>query len=386
MSTIDDKKSNNDELLSNLRGFLTNIFGLFLVVILYVGHGALLIYICRLAQSSLLPTDIYCYPYEETKPSIDPIQTNVFTTYTNNSPPMSVKLGFPYNKYNATNKLLDLFRKYKQEPQSNFLGNYFVSILTSLMHINYVTLDTTLNIFNAYLPESVLLLLSPFLMGGVLLLLFFINHLGFLYYWFSNMGWFFKTNVQEGNTGGPKWEDVGMLQPFRYMGAICLVVLFALLCLVCFPFFSMLSSAIMMWCLCSCYTYKAEMHNQMVTCMALVRDVFRYYKVPVMSVVSLLVVSTAFSKLGPVQGIFSLLVVGLIYFGIISVDIFHPTKLGETMSPMTTFDQARKVCQKVTPQKPKHGVLYNLLFGEQSGGGGGNLLKELRGLAKKMNV
>jgi hypothetical protein len=241
-------------------------------------------------------------------------------------------------------------------------------------------LDTTLNIFNAYLPESVLLLLSPFLMGGILLLLFFINHLGFLYYWFSNMGWFFKTNTQEGNTGGPKWEDVGMLQPVRYMGAIFLVILFAVVCLVCFPFFSMLSSAIMMWCLFSCFTYKAEMHNQMVTCMALARDVFRYYKVPIMSVLSLLVVSTAFSKLGPVQGIFSLLVVGLIYFGIISVDIFHPTKLGETMSPMTTFDQAQKVCQKVTPKKETHGLLYNLLFGEQSGG---NLLKELRGLAKK---
>jgi len=381
MSTIDDKKSNNDELLSNLRGFLTHIFTLFLVVIIYVGQGALLIYICRLAQSSLLPTDIHCYPYEAFIPTIQSIQTNVFTTYANDGTPMSVKLGFPYNNYNSTNKLLDMFRKYKQEPQSNFLGNYFVSIFTSLIHVNYTTLDTVLNILNAYLPESVLLLLSPFLMGGILLLLFFINHVGFLYYWFSNMAWFFKTNTQESNKGEPKWENVGMFQPVRYMGAIFLVFLFAILCLACFPFFSMLSSGIMMWCLFSCFTYKAEMHNKTVTCLALIRDVFRYYKVPIMAIVSLFIISSAFSKLGTIQGIFSLVVVGLIYFGIISIDIFHPTKLGETMTPMTSFEQAKKTCQYVSPSKEKHGFLYDMLFGKQTGGSK-DILKELRKFSK----
>lgn len=382
MSTIDDKKSNNDELLSKIRGFLTTIFSLILVIILFVGQGALLIYICRLAQSSLLPTDIHCYPYEAFIPTIQPIQTNVFTTTAADGTSMSVKLGFPYNNYNSTNKLLDMFRKYKKEPQSNFLGNYFVAIFTSLIHVNYSTLDTVLNIMNAYLPESVLLLLSPFFMGGILLLLFFINHLGFLYYWFSNMGWFFKTNTQEGNTGEPKWENVGMFQPVRYTGAIFLVILFSLLCFACFPFFSMLSSGIMMWCLFSCFTYKAEMNNKTVTCLALIRDVFRYYKVPIMSVVSIFVISTAFSKLGPIQGAFSLLVVGLIYFGIISMDIFQPTKLGETMSPVTSFEQAQKVCQQVSDAtKEKHGFLYNMLFGKQTGG---NLLKDLRKLSKTM--
>jgi hypothetical protein len=134
-SAIDDKKeetskNDTDNLTSGLAGFITSIIAVILLVILYFSSSGLVLFVCKLAQSNILPTEENCYPYTENKPNIESIKTNIFTTFT--EPEMSMKLEFPYDDYNSGNKIIDSFRQYKNKPSSNFLANYFISICEQL--------------------------------------------------------------------------------------------------------------------------------------------------------------------------------------------------------------------------------------------------------------
>ena len=229
-SAIDEKQaelnssSGKGEIYSNITGFITSIITIIILIGIYFSSSGLILYACKLAQSNILPTEIHCTPYEETQPNIQPIQTNIFTT--NTEPPLSMKMSFPYDKYNASNQVLDMIRQYKHQSDSNFLGNYFISILESLIHMNYFVFNKILNIFNENLPESVIVMLSPILVFIIVSLVFFHDHLYLIYLWFANMGWFFKKNSNESGKGQPKWDDVTMASPTDYGLAICLVMLF----------------------------------------------------------------------------------------------------------------------------------------------------------------
>jgi hypothetical protein len=99
-----------------------------------------------------------------------------------------------------------------------------------------------------------------------------------------------------------------------------------------------------------------------------------------MAIFSILVVLSAFTNLGKVPGIISLLILVSIYFGLLSIDLFKPNN--ETnLSTLVSYKQAIKQCNLNEPLKKKHGFLYNLL----SGGSGTNLTKDLKKISKQIN-
>ena len=89
----------------------------------------------------------------------------------------------------------------------------------------------------------------------------------------------------------------------------------------------------------------------------------------------------AFSNLGVIPGLFSILVAGLIYWGVISLDTFKP--IPETnLSPSVSYEQAKKTCSnRPTGLKQKHDFLYNLFLGQN----GGNIAKEIKKVGKLYN-
>jgi len=95
---------------------------------------------------------------------------------------------------------------------------------------------------------------------------------------------------------------------------------------------------------------------------------------------SFLVIVTAFSKLGTYPGIFSLLTLALIYYGIISIDIFNPI-YKEKLSLLVSYKQAKKTCSYTEPTKEKRGLFYNMIFGQS----GGDIVKELKNISKRVN-
>ena len=136
----------------------------------------------------------------------------------------------------------------------------------------------------------------------------------------------------------------------------------------------------MLWCIFSCISYKSEMGGKIITALPIIKDTFKYYKTVIMSILSFFVVVSAFSKLGPIPGLFSLLTLALIYFGIISIDLFNPSSK-DNLSSYVSDNQAKRTCSYKEPIKEKHGFLYSLLFGQKGGG----ITKEIKEIGKKLS-
>jgi membrane-bound metal-dependent hydrolase YbcI (DUF457 family) len=126
-----------------------------------------------------------------------------------------------------------------------------------------------------------------------------------------------------------------------------------------------------------CLSYKSLLNGNNAGIFTIIQDVFKYYKVTIMFVFSVIVVSTAFAKLGPLPGVFSLITLGLIYFGLLGLSIYKPINK-DNLSPITDYEQATKTCKPPYTEKPK-GWLE--IIGLK--GGGKNITKQLKDIHKK---
>ena len=383
-SAIDEKKqqessSNSKEsYTSKVMGFVYSVISIFIIILLYFTCSSLILFVCKLAQANILPTDSKCAPYTSTKATINPspIQTNIFTTFTD--PEMSMKLEIPYDEYNSKHKILDMFREYKDKSSSNFLANYFISITETLMQFDYSMINVIMNFFNN-LPEALIVGLGPILVSFLFSFCVLLNGLYFIYLWFSNMYWFFKTNTNVSGEGKPEWEDVTLMSPLYWSFGICLVFLFIIIFFFGLPFISFIPFATIFLSVFSCLFYKGKMNEKSVMSFSMIKEILKHYKLSFVVTISIFIVLLAFLKLGVVPGIFSILTVVLIYWGVIGIDIFNPIK--ETnLSQSVSYEQAIKKCPVVNKSSEKHGFLYNLIFGQK----GGNITKQLKKIGKNI--
>ena len=263
-SAIDEKKETNKKNKknesTNIGSFIFKVFVLFLIILAYFGCSGLILYICKLAQSNILPTNERCFPYVDQKiTKIDEIETNIFpTTSEESKTPLSMKMQFPYagntkeGKYNEGNR-----------GDSNFIANYLISLIEPILSFNYSSFTYIFNMLNGF-PEWVVIVFGPIIVGIITGILFACDWVYSVWLWFVNMSWFFKTNENETGTGKPQWEDVTLISPFNYGCAIGLIILFSIL------FFligiggllPVLSFVLVAYCLLSCLSYKSIFNNE----------------------------------------------------------------------------------------------------------------------------
>ena len=97
-NTIDGKKdelnSKTGGLASNIGKFLYSVFSLIILFVIYFVLSGLVLYGCKIGQSNILPTNKDCFPYNETKPNIEDIPINIFTTFSD--PPLSMKINLRF--------------------------------------------------------------------------------------------------------------------------------------------------------------------------------------------------------------------------------------------------------------------------------------------------
>jgi hypothetical protein len=376
-----DSKSNPSSLGSNNVKFLISVLYIAIFIVIYFFYGGLILYGCKIAQSNILPTNTRCFPYTDSHPNIQQIKTNIFTTFTDQ--PMSMKLSIPNDTTNSKNIIIDILRNYKNEPDSSSIGNFFVSLIESLISFNYSSMNTILNLCN-YLPESLIILFGPIIitMFSTMILLF--DNLYLIYLWFSNFFWFFKQNVNTEANHKPEWESVTILQPINYWIAIGFVfwffILFFFVAPLLFPFLSFFT---MTWCFFSSFGYKGVMNpglsnQKSVGSTDIVKDVFKYYKVLVMSIFSFFVIQKSFTSLGTMPGVFCLIILLLIIFGIFSIDMFK-SKAELNLTPLVSTDQAKKSCS-LKSEKPKG--FFSSFYSQD---GGKKIIKELKLAGDRLN-
>ena len=388
-SAIDEKKTENEggstDKDPNYGKFLLSLL-IIVFVLIYFSFSSFILYACKIAQSNVLPTDANCYPYTDNKPEIKPIETNIFKTFFNInskgeiSDPLSMKLNIPYNDKNTKNSILDIIRQYKNSASTYFLINYFISIFEKLVSSDFTIFNYLFNGLNK-LPEIIIVLIGPIILSFILPLVIIFNCFYGIYLWFSNMSWFFKKNMSEG-TGAPKWEDVSFLEPINYGCAIGLVILFTILLFVVAPYvwFGVVS---MIFVLLTIVSYTGSMNNKNIGIFDIVLELLKFYKVSVVTIICLFVISSAFTTLGVTSGFMGIIVLFLIWYGLISINLFNKTN-SINLTPLVSDEQASKSgCSSITSEKKeKHGLLYNLIFGGQTGG---SITKDLKKLNKHMN-
>lgn len=383
-STIDEKKEQDspsnslENYVSKVREFLYSVITIFVIILLYFSSSSLILFVCKIAQSNILPSEPNCAPYTDTQPNINPspIQTNIFTTFTD--PEMSMKMEIPYD-INSKNKLIEIFKNYKEKSSSNFLANYFISISESILQFNYSAINTIMNLMNNTLSEVVIIGFGPIICGFLYAFGAVINSLYFIYLWFINMSWFFKTNTNDKGNGKPQWEDVTIINPLNWFFGVALSILFVFLLIFGFPIVSILPMVFFNISIISTLFMKAIMNGKQISSFSIIKETLKHYKLTIVSIISIFVVLLAYSKLGTVPGVFSIITIGLIYLGIISIDLFNPVK--ETnLSESVSYNQAVKKCLVINKNLEKHGFLYNLIFGQK----GGNITKQLKKIGKNI--
>jgi hypothetical protein len=376
-NTIDDKRilqsKISNEYVSKITSFLSSIIYIIIHIIIYFSFSGIILYLCKLAQSNILPTEINCFPYTNNEINITSIKSNIFNTWTD--PPLSMKIEFPYNEYNKSNKIIDIFREYKEKSNSNFLANYFIAIIESIFHLNYSAINTIFNMFNEF-SEIVLILFGPILIFFILFFLFLFNHLYIIYSWFSNMYWFLKTNSNDTNIGKPKWDDVTFTSPLNFCFGLGLIFLFIILFFIGFPLLSFIIFILFSWCILSCLSYKSLYNSKDINVGTIIKEVIKYYKIPIVSLISLFIITYAFSKLGNIQGIFSIITLLLIYFGFLKFDLFKSIN-EENLTSLVSYKQAKKTCSFKNNNIKKSSSLLGSLLGIQSGGNITNHLKKI---------
>ena len=363
-SAIDEKKTESEggttDKDPNYGKFLSSLL-IIVFVLIYFSFSSFILYACKIAQSNVLPTDTNCYPYTDNKPEIKSIETNIFKTLFNInskgevSDPLSMKLNIPYNDKNSKNSILDTIRQYKNSPTAYFLINYLISIFETLVSSNFAIFNYLFNGLNK-LPEILIVLIGPIIFSFIVPLVTMFNCLYGIYLWFSNMSWFFKKNTNEDTTGTPKWEDVSFLEPFNYGCAIGLIILFTILLFVVAPYvwFGLVS---MIFVLLTIVSYTGSMNNKNIGIFDIVLEVLKFYKVSIITIICLFVISSAFATLGATSGFIGLVVLFLIWYGLISINLFNTTNPINS-TPLVSDEQASKSgCSSQSIKKEKHVLL-----------------------------
>ena len=373
-SAIDEKKAENEGTTNpNWSKFISNLLAIILFIVIYFIFGVYALYICKIAQSNILPIDINCFPFSDVKPTVTPIQTNIFKT-----DDKSIKLSFPYGE-NSDFELLKTLREYKSSYDSNNILNYFISIIETLIVFDFKLINTTFNTLNG-LPEGLVVFFGPFILGVISVILLLCNCIYGLFLWFYNMSWLFKKNTNTENGKKPVWDDITLTQPFGYGMGIFLAIVFSIILLVFAPFFIGIDHLISSFCTLMMFSYTGTMADKPSGFMTVLGEATKVYKISLMVIVSILVVSSAFTYLGISGVISALLVVGFIYFGVINFGLFKPID-DTNLTPFTIAKEVqakREVC-KIVDNKGTHGMIYNMVFGNQSGG---KLVRDLKKLGK----
>jgi hypothetical protein len=384
MSKKDDNSSTDiTSILNNAGTFLITLLVLTLTVCLHFSFGGFILFACKVAQANVLPTDVRCSPFTDNPIDIKPVTSNIFLAKPPHSQEyLSQKIRFPYDGINSQNTIIDTLRTLKESPDSFFLTNYFYTILENLLCFNYYAYNLFFGSLNSFLGETMILILGPLLFPLVLSLLLICNNLYLVYLWFEKMSWFFKKNVNNAYEGRkPEWKNVSLFEPISYFLAFCFVFWFFLLFFVmCFTAFPILSLFAVVWGALSIVGYRGTMDGKEVTIAAIIMKVFKYHKVTFMSILTFLIIVSAFTNMGGAGGMICTVVAICIYMGIIPSNIFVP-EVPLHLSELVSNDQAKKTCKVPKFVTRKHSFLYNLLFPQR---GGAELVNEIKKIGKKL--
>ena len=327
---------------SNILNFIKNLVIITLAILIVIIVGSFIVFSCKVAQSNVLPTDIHCYPYTSSIPTVQQVSININDHFVEGKN-LSQKIKFPYEP-NSSNFILDFLHRLRLSPNAFGVENYFIAILEGIFSFNYSAFNTLFDGLN-YLPEIIVLLIGPVItvIFSTILSLVDLFYLGFL--WFKNFSWFFQENENKSGTGSPSWKPITLEQPLNYLLSIFLMFIFFLLFIVgLFTFLPILSSIIILTCFITILTRTGlTSNNEKYTLLNCMKDSLKYNKKGIMIILSITILLLSYQYFGPILAVVCLACILLLYFNVIPLSIFTST-LPSNLSEVVSDKQASKKC------------------------------------------
>jgi hypothetical protein len=221
--------------------------------------------------------------------------------------------------------------------------------------MNFSIINTVMNQVNGF-PEVVIVSLGPLINAILFGIGMVVNFFYFIYLYFANMYWFFKQNANDTSADSndkPQWQVVTVASPVDWGIAVALVVLFVFLFIIFLPILGFVPLVTLVYCILSTLSFKGQLNDkQSISIAGIVTGVIVHYKLTIVTILSLVMISLAFSGLGTMQGIIAIIIACCIYYGLIRFDTFSPIK--EThLTPLVRNDQPKKTC------RPTHAVNFD---------------------------
>lgn len=307
---INNKKNgkNSDTGKPDYSGFFSGIISRVITIFLVVGIvGSIGLYTCKVAQANVLPDSMDFIPFGKKEKSVEeiPININIVKQYgmyglgwlLGEAPKVSsTKIDFDINQVNKSyaEGLIGVLNALKNDPEkSSYFGLYLRDVILNTIANNNLFINKLFGALNQYLPESVILILTPFIYSFLFIVVYLVNvGLCFFYqikYWED----FFMDK-------GTKNNNVSWYKPFTYLRPVRGFAFFLYCLFLFFPFMFILPFIVMI------YTYlspilisgKTERTNQDFGFFDFVKNVFLYKNQFFLFLMTLVLVSQTATSLG----------------------------------------------------------------------------------------
>jgi hypothetical protein len=175
-----------------------------LAVLIQTFLGVYALWICKVAQANLLPSDFRGAPYTDLPPIIDSIITQV-NFFKMNDDDYSTKLLFQYlyipdksandsKQINSQFSLLNNLREANESPTITGTTMYFIYIIENLFCLNFSMINMFFSFFNSFY-EWILVLFGSYLLIFVFVVNSILSNIIFFYIFFAGIfTWIWKLN------------------------------------------------------------------------------------------------------------------------------------------------------------------------------------------------
>lgn len=332
----------------NIGNYVLHLGILVLLLILYFFIGSSVLFFCKIAESGIMPTDPKKFPYvlnskkpkmltdhvkslfsggggsPEVKPEDlnDAINymTDIFiTTDPKTNEKMSQKIYISNEGENGRNLLIEIFREIIDSGTVTSSTTFLISVLFGIYSKSYNAYNMVFGLLSKYFSEVAIILTGPI----ILIILLHANTMLILQYIIvviTNLSWFWKRNINTDERLPPKWESISMFfDPVSYFISFLWAFVFMIVSI---PYMLFCMPLSIIGPLISLMGYKAKLQDKEIGSTDLAKKVFSYYRITISTIFCILVSYSAFKNLGIVGAIITVLVAGLLYFGVIASQLF----------------------------------------------------------------
>jgi len=365
-------KSNATTKSQSYGEFLKYIGLKLIAVLIQTFLGVYALWMCKVAQANLLPTDYRGAPYTDLPPIISSIMTQV-NFFKLDGEDYSTKLLFQYlyipdksandsKQINSQFTMLNTLREFNESPTITGTTMYFIYMIESLFCLNYSMINLFFSFFNSFY-EWILVLFGSYLLIFVFVVNTILSNLVFIYVFFAGIfSWIWKLNkpqvvLQNGEQFSKpnfvqNWVYITLFSmPFTWLFTLIETIFLVNL----FGIFLMLGNMavfpiIIMYCLLSASFIIAKVIEgskvgENYTFLSLYVNKMRYMITPIFVIMSIYVVIGAKAYLGSTERNAAIVAVVIVLLTLMNIPIINVNDFGSKDTQPYSYIQAEKRTQ-----------------------------------------